>query len=59
MGTGKLQAGLAGIAVAKWSWGMTGAVLTYAHSVAGNDSLPTVQAVGVQPLILFNLNQGF
>jgi hypothetical protein len=38
---------------------MTGAVLTYAHSIAGNDSLPTVQAVGVQPLILFNLNQGF
>jgi hypothetical protein len=59
MGTGKWQAGVAGIAVKKWSWGITGAVLTYSHSFAGDPSRPTVQAFVLQPLILYNLDNGY
>jgi hypothetical protein len=58
MGTGKWQAGLAGLVVKKWSWGLTAATVTYSHSFAGDPSRPTVEAIGVQPLLFYNLDNG-
>ena len=57
MGTGTWQAGPAAIAVQRWDWGLTGVTLTYSHSFAGPG--PSVQAIGVEPLILYNLPDGF
>jgi hypothetical protein len=57
MGTGTWQAGPAVIAVQRWDWGLTGVTLTYSHSFAGPG--PSVQAIGVEPLILYNLDNGF
>jgi hypothetical protein len=59
LGSGKWQPGAAAIAVQTWSWGLTGAVVYYSHSVGGDPSRPTVQSVTVQPLILYNLNDGY
>ena len=57
MGTETWQAGFAGIAVQRWDWGLTGATVTYSHSFAGPGS--SVQAIGVQPLVIYNLNNGY
>jgi hypothetical protein len=59
MGTGKWQAGAAAIGVEEWSWGLAGVVVYYSHSFAGDGSRPTVQSITVQPLILYNLDNGY
>jgi hypothetical protein len=57
LGTGTWQAGPAAIAVRRWDWGLTGVTVTYSHSFAGPG--PSVQALGVEPLILYNLDNGY
>lgn len=56
MGTGTWQAGPAGVAVARWNWGLTGATITYSHALAGSDR--SLQALRVEPLLLYNLANG-
>ena len=56
LGTETWQAGPAGIAIATWGWGMTGATIYYSHSFAGPGS--SVQALDVEPLFLYNLDNG-
>jgi hypothetical protein len=58
-GYGKWQAGGAVVAVTAGGWGLAGTVITYQHSFAGSDSRPTAELVTVQPLINYNLKQGF
>jgi hypothetical protein len=51
------QGGPAAIAVERWDWGLIGATVTYSHSFAGGG--PSVQSFGVEPLIFYNLPNGF
>ena len=60
LGDGKWQAGAAAIAVTTRSWGLLGAVVTYQHSFSGyNGSRPAAELVTVQPLIHYNLSNGY
>jgi hypothetical protein len=52
MGTKTWQAGPALFAIQRWD-----ATLTYSHSFAGGG--PSVQALGVEPLLFYNLPNGF
>ena len=58
-GTGKWQAGLAVLAIAPRAWGIGGALVTWQHSFAGDDARPTQNGLSVQPLIIYNLPQGW
>jgi hypothetical protein len=58
-GSGKWQAGAAGIVVAPHSWGLLALVATYQHSFSGNSSSPVGQLTSVQPFIIRNLHRGF
>jgi hypothetical protein len=58
-GTGKWQAGLAGIAVAPRKWGLTGVLLTWQHSFAGDHTRSEQDSLILQPLFLYNLPQGY
>ncbi|AMO21784.1 hypothetical protein GCM10027034_00950 [Ramlibacter solisilvae] len=58
MGTGKWQAGLAGVVIAPQPWGMTGGLVTWQHSFAGDDDRPTTNSLQVQPFFIYNLPQG-
>lgn len=57
LGPRKWQLGPAFIAMKRWDWGVTGGVISYTHSFAGPGRM--VQAVGVQPLAIYNLTNGF
>lgn len=54
-GTGKWQAGLASIFIAPRKWGIAGALVTWQHSVAGDDRRPVQNNFAFQPLIIYNL----
>jgi hypothetical protein len=41
LGTGKWQAGAAGIVIVPQHWGLLGGLVTYQHSFAGDDDRPT------------------
>jgi hypothetical protein len=42
LGTGKWQAGAAGVAIAPLSWGLLGGLVTYQHSFAGKGDRPKI-----------------
>ena len=58
-GSGKWQAGAAGLLVAPQRWGLVGAIGTYQHSFAGDDDRSDVELITAQPLIIYNLPDGF
>lgn len=58
-GTGKWQAGLAVLAIAPRKFGIAGALVTWQHSIAGDDARPTQNGLSVQPLFIYNLPQGW
>jgi hypothetical protein len=59
LGSGKWQAGLAAIAVAPQSWGLIGGLATYQQSFAGDSSRPNVRLLTAQPILFYNLPDGF
>jgi hypothetical protein len=58
-GTGKYQAGFATLAIAPRKWGIGGALVTWQHSFAGDDSRTYQHNMQVQPLIIYNLPQAW
>ncbi len=58
-GTGKWQAGLAGVLIAPQTWGLLGALVTWQHSFAGDSDRPTQNNLSAQPLAMYNLPEGF
>jgi hypothetical protein len=58
-GSGKWQAGAAGIVVAPRNWGLLALVATYQHSSSGNSSSGVGQLTSVQPFLIRNLHRGF
>ncbi len=59
LGTGKWQAGLAGVAVHATRARLLGMLLQWQHSFAGQSSRPTVQTLTAQPFLIFNLPEGW
>ena len=41
------------------SWGLLGGIVTYQHSFSGDESAPAAQLLTVQPIIHYNLPDGF
>jgi len=58
-GTGKWQAGLAGVVIAPQHFGMAGGLVTWQQSFAGDDDRPNVNTLQVQPFVIWNLPQAF
>jgi hypothetical protein len=58
LGTGKWQAGAAGVVVIPQSWGQLAMLATYQHSFAGDDSRPVTQVLTAQPIVTYNLDDG-
>jgi len=58
-GTGKWQAGLAGVVIAPQKWGLLGGLLTWQHSFAGDDDRATQNNLTAQPFFMYNLPQGW
>lgn len=58
-GTGKWQGGLALVAAAPRSFGIAGALVTWQHSFAGDRDRDAQHNLGVQPLFIYNLRQGW
>ena len=58
-GTGKWQAGLAGIVMAPQKWGMLGGLVTWQKSFAGDDDRPSQDTAQAQPFIIYNLPEGW
>lgn len=59
LGTGKWQAGLAGVAVDASKARLLGMLVQWQHSFAGQSSRPDVQSLTAQPFGIFNLPQGW
>ncbi|WP_428428629.1 hypothetical protein [Pararhizobium sp.] len=59
LGSGKWQAGAAGVVVAPQSWGLLGGLVTYQASFAGSDLRDDVNLLTVQPIVNVNLDKGF
>lgn len=58
-GSGKWQAGAAGIVIAPEKWGILGSLVTYQHSFAGDDDRADVSLLTMQPLVIYNLPKGW
>jgi hypothetical protein len=58
-GAGRWQAGAAGAAVAPQSWGLLGGLVTYQHSFADNFGRDPTSLLTAQPIVFYNLPQGF
>jgi hypothetical protein len=58
-GAGRWQAGAAGAAVAPQSWGLVGSLVTYQHSFADSFGREPTSLLTVQPIVFYNLPQGF
>ena len=58
-GSGKWQAGAAGIVIAPHNWGLLAVLATYQHSFSGNSSSPIGQLTSVQPFFIDNFPHGF
>jgi hypothetical protein len=58
-GAGRWQAGAAGAGVAPLSWGLVGGLVTYQHSFADRFGREPTSLLTVQPIIFYNLPQGF
>ncbi|WP_426238350.1 hypothetical protein [Pararhizobium sp. DWP1-1-3] len=59
LGSGKWQAGAAGVMVAPQSWGLLGGLVTYQASFAGSDLRDDVNLLTLQPIVNVNLDKGF
>ncbi len=59
LGAGKWQAGAAGVVVIPEKWGLLATLVTYQHSFAGDSSRPDISLMTVQPIVTYNLPQGF
>lgn len=59
LGTGKWQAGLAGVVVDPSPARRLGALVQWQHSFAGQGGRPDVQSLTVQPFSIFNLPRGW
>lgn len=59
LGSGKWQAGAAGLALLTPDWGILGGLTTYQHSFSGSDQRDDVSLLTVQPLLFYNLPSGF
>lgn len=59
LGSGKWQAGAAGVVVAPQDWGLLGGLVTYQASFAGADSRDDVSLLTVQPIVNVNLKDGW
>lgn len=59
MGTGKWQAGFAGMAIAPHKWGLLGGLVTWQHSFAGDNDRDTQNNMTAQPFFIYNLPQGW
>ena len=58
-GTGKWQAGLAVLAIAPRKFGLAGALVTWQHSIAGDEDRASQNNLSLQPLVIYNLPQGW
>jgi hypothetical protein len=59
LGSGKWQAGPAVAVVAPKSWGLTAVLVQHQQSFAGEEDRPDVSLLTVQPIITYNLPQGW
>jgi hypothetical protein len=59
LGTGRWQAGPAGVLIAPESWGLLGGLITYQHSFGGGNGRPVQNNLQAQPFVIYNLPQGF
>lgn len=59
LGAGKWQAGVVGLAIAPQSWGLIGGLATYQTSFAGESDREDVSLATFQPIINYNLSNGF
>ncbi|TIN48127.1 MAG: hypothetical protein E5Y32_05530 [Mesorhizobium sp.] len=59
LGAGKWQAGAVGLAIAPQPWGLLGGLVTYQASFAGDDDREDVSLLTFQPIVNFNLSEGF
>jgi hypothetical protein len=58
-GSGKWQAGAAGIVISPFDWGLLGVLINYQHSFSGNNSGPVGQITTVEPIVHYNFHHGF
>ena len=58
-GSGKWQAGAAGIVIKPFNWGLLGVLINYQHSFSGNSSSPVGQVTTAQPIAHYNFHHGF
>jgi hypothetical protein len=58
-GSGKWQAGAAGIVLKPFGWGLLGVLVNYEHTFSGNNSGPVGQGTTVQPIFHYNFHRGF
>jgi hypothetical protein len=58
-GSGKWQAGLAGVVIAPQRWGMIGGLLTWQQSFAGDDDRKDLNTLQAQPFLIYNLPQAW
>ncbi len=59
LGSGKWQAGAAGIAIAPQNWGLLGGLVTYQTSFAGQGDREDVSLFTFEPILNFNLSDGW
>ncbi len=59
LGAGKWQAGGAAVVIAPQSWGLLGGLVTYQQSFAGDGQRDDVKILTFQPVINYNLPEGF
>jgi hypothetical protein len=59
LGTGKWQAGAAGVVISPHPWGLLGGLVTYQHSFAGDEDRATQNTLQAQPFGFYNLPKGF
>lgn len=58
-GTGKWQAGLAGVVIAPQPWGLLGGLVTWQASFAGDSDRRDLSTLQAQPFVIYNLPQGW
>jgi hypothetical protein len=57
-GSGKWQAGTAGIVLRPFDWGLLGVLINYEHTFSGNNSGPVGESTTVQPIVHYNFHHG-
>jgi len=59
LGQGKWQTEPAAVAITPLSWGLLGGLFQHHQSFAGDDDRDDVSLLTVQPLVIYNLPQGY